>query len=422
MNKLSRKRLISLVCAAKAGDRKAFSELYTATSDAQFFTALSLIKNRELAEEAIQNTYLYALDKLPSLRTPEAFLGWLGQITYHQCLKLIEQYNRTIPSADEDILFPVSREASAEDEPLSQVLGGEKQECIRNIVETLSFDHKSVILLRFYQNLKIREIAQILNCSEGTVKSRLHYAQKQLKTTLKDNGFTGRESLFGMGAFISSALETAAGASAPGKQVRPSLRTGLTAAATAVTAVLLIGLACTTLYPTLSSVTAENKAFTNQAVPVIIDTAGNLPDRATLTAPDGSTVPVREISPGRYRANVSANGSFTAALYQKKKVTDTKSITINLIDREAPLLSGQYYTDKTVTLTLSDNLSGIDYKNTRAYTLNGIPVSPIKTDEAGNSLSFTCTAKDPLRLTLLDRAGNVSYYLLSASEVIHPAP
>lgn len=201
MNKLSRKEMVSLVMKAQKGDRSAFARLYTHTSPAQYFNAFGLVRDEELAREVVQNTYLYALKKINDLKAPEAFLTWLSQITYHQSINMIKKKERDQNQLNEEALSLLSI-VGEDTDPVKYILKDEKKRAVLNLIGRLSLEHRSVIMLRYYQNRKVSEIADITGCSVGTVKSRLHYAHRKLKEIFRAEGISGSESLFSMAPYL----------------------------------------------------------------------------------------------------------------------------------------------------------------------------------------------------------------------------
>lgn len=217
MKKMTQKELTRLVRRAQSQDREAFSRLYEYTHSAQFFTALSILKNREQAEEAIQTVYMQALDKLPGLKSPEAFLTWLTKITCNHCLYLYNRAAHTQDPLDETALSSLP-DPSPEACPEEFAIHNEKQNAVLRIIDSLSAEHRTVILLKYYHNRKLKEIARIMNCSEGTVKSRLYYAQKHLRSKLYSQGIRSSADFHGVGLLISSALCQTAGSPWPGPE------------------------------------------------------------------------------------------------------------------------------------------------------------------------------------------------------------
>lgn len=191
MKILPKEELTRLVEQAMEGDKEAFSALYRATFEAQYFTALSIVKDSGLAEEAVQNAYIKAMLKLPALASPANFLGWINSITYHCCMDAIRK-RRVFSAGDALDADTQSRliEQEAPEGPLDRVLEGERREIVMDAVNELRDPHRTVILLRYFQDMPLKEIAAVMGCSTGTIKSRIHYAHKELRSLLEKKGYT----------------------------------------------------------------------------------------------------------------------------------------------------------------------------------------------------------------------------------------
>lgn len=207
---LAKRQLESLVRQAQTGDDQAFSELYRSTVRAQYITACSILKDYALAEDAVQSAYLRAYRKLPKLSEPGSFIAWMSKITYNCCITLVSREGKMLTNPEEDSLLHIPDEGP-DTNPLKHVIERERRSAVMDKLMLLSLEHRTVLLLRYYQNLKMKEIAQITGCSEGTVKSRIHYGLKQLKKELISQGYCGSESLWGMGIYISGALRSCGG-------------------------------------------------------------------------------------------------------------------------------------------------------------------------------------------------------------------
>jgi RNA polymerase sigma-70 factor (ECF subfamily) len=177
-----------LIACAQSGDRDAFRSLVEGYSDVAERTARVLLSNRADAEDAAQEAWLDAWKGMPRFQVERAFRPWLLAIVANRCrMKARQRDLADVPYSDE--IGKELREPEPDDgydEELDRAIG------------TLDADQQRVLALRFYADLQLDEIAELMDTPIGTVKSRLHRAIAALRTELtqkesdaKDKGVTG---------------------------------------------------------------------------------------------------------------------------------------------------------------------------------------------------------------------------------------
>ncbi len=179
---------LPLVQAAMQGDEPSFSQLYTLYYAKVYALALQTLKNTADAEDVLQATFVKAWQNLPGLSNPAAFNTWIQRITLNQCTDLLRRRKPqlsidsdpddedAVPFAlESDLMLP---EAYAEQEDLSLRL--------RRLIMGLSDVQRQTITLFYFQGLSISEIAEVMDCNENTVKSRLYLARKTLKVEIEE--------------------------------------------------------------------------------------------------------------------------------------------------------------------------------------------------------------------------------------------
>lgn len=209
MGKLQRQRLRQLVKNVQKGDMEAFSALYSETNQAQYFTALSILKDTALAEEVIAMTYCQVLQNISTLSDPAGFLAWISKILFNNCMDILKKERKLGPELTPD--FPVEMiDLHTETDPAGRAILSENQRIIMDMLGELSEVHRNVIILRYFHHLKIREIAAVTCVSEGTVRSRIHYALLKLKKLFHNRGYFSTDSLLGVGVTLGRAFEGSA--------------------------------------------------------------------------------------------------------------------------------------------------------------------------------------------------------------------
>lgn len=153
-----------------AMDRETFSRLIREYTPALYRLALGILHNREDAEDVVSESVLKAYEKLSTLRKPECFRAWLMQIAFNEAKRVYTKNKRYTLTENIEDYMPAFEDEHHE---------------LWDIVMELDIDYREVIILYFYEQFSIKEIAQILHIPEGTVKSRLSRAKKKLKEYLQ---------------------------------------------------------------------------------------------------------------------------------------------------------------------------------------------------------------------------------------------
>ena len=174
----------NVIRRAQAGDSEALSQLYQSYYKRVYYLALKLLKNREDAEDVAQETFIAAFNSLSKLQNPAAFESWLFQITANRSRNQLRKNAHTVDlPEDEDgktMLddMPDPNEALI---PESVAQDAEQKRLVMQIIDDLPQQQRECILLFYYSELTVKQIAHSLGCSEGTVKSRLNYARQKIK-------------------------------------------------------------------------------------------------------------------------------------------------------------------------------------------------------------------------------------------------
>ena len=178
------KAIKELVLSAKNGNKKAFDKLYELTSNDVWFTCVSLLKDEENAKDIMQETYITAFLKLDTLKDEQKFCGWITSIAVNKCKNKLK--GKVEYQIDDEVLIT---EAETDELMLPEeyITKAEKRKVLLQIMEdTLSFNQYQTVLMFYFDEMSISEIAQGLEISEGTVKSRLNSSRAKMKTAIED--------------------------------------------------------------------------------------------------------------------------------------------------------------------------------------------------------------------------------------------
>lgn len=169
----------------RAGDDRAFAILYERHKRALFVFGLKMLGESEAARDLVQDVFLRIHEKRRQLNRPESFRGWLFAVARNRCLSHLRQ-NRGRTPLDE-----APDEAIAVDPPADGIEAEQEVRLIRRALAALKVEYREVLVLREYQDLSYREIAEITESTESAVKSRLFKARKALHEALRP-AFAGR--------------------------------------------------------------------------------------------------------------------------------------------------------------------------------------------------------------------------------------
>lgn len=167
-----------LVLQAAQGNKAAFGALYEETGRTVYFSCLKLLGDPQLAEDITQETYLTAIQKLGTLAQPENFPAWVNRIGINLC-KMHFRNNAAPEDNSEEIIEEIPDEGLIPEEYVSN---DAKRKIIMDIIDTvLTEEQRRSVILYYFDMLTVPEIAEVMNCTTGTVTSRLSAARKKIK-------------------------------------------------------------------------------------------------------------------------------------------------------------------------------------------------------------------------------------------------
>jgi RNA polymerase sigma-70 factor (ECF subfamily) len=174
-----------LIAECIAGNEDAIEALVREYETGVFRFALSILGDPSEAHEVTQETFLSALRALPSYQEKKSLKAWLYTIALNHSRshlrkrKIIERLRSTLTG-----IFRVETERQVS--PEDAVIQNEKEAAIWKSLNQLDERHRLVVVLRYFHELPITEISEILSVNEGTIHSRLHSAREKLRDALKN--------------------------------------------------------------------------------------------------------------------------------------------------------------------------------------------------------------------------------------------
>ena len=403
-----------IILKAMNGDEEAFSQIYNIYSNCVFFIAFQYHKNREIAEDIVQEVFIKIHSKIDTLKSPKAFGSWMYVITFRVCRNYDRSKIKFVGIHDdhrqiED--YPdTKREITSEIE--SERINTE----VMGIMDGLSLPLRAVAILRFFGEYKVNEIADILDISSETVKSRLKKIRLVLKDELTKKGIT---KTYGVSiatpallieAYNSSYEQFITSNTLSDNVLQNIIGGGVVASSgtSAVTKLVIAGLTMSaliggfflwnqdTVQPVQVVSTARildinyDTAWRNEEIYLEVETTNDNYDRITIN--DEETL------------KITYNGTYTVRLIKDDKVIDEKVIEISNIDYQSPTATyekrGQYY-----YFFITEDLSGIDVSSIRFF-VNGQLSNNFTFDESSGILIFKDDSKSAKKLYINDNAGN----------------
>lgn len=180
-----------LVDRARKGSLEAYDELVKRYQERIYATVYHMTSNHEDANDLAQEAFIKGFQALKSFKGGSSFYTWVYRIAVNKTINFLKQRrNRTQMSLD-DMDFNVEHNPDlvaliSEKTPRREINLSELQEKLNEAMQKLSESHRLVVTLHDVQGMSHEEIAKIMDCNIGTVRSRLFYARQQLQAYLSD--------------------------------------------------------------------------------------------------------------------------------------------------------------------------------------------------------------------------------------------
>ncbi len=182
---------LSLVQRARKGDLAAYDELIRRYQERIYATVYHMTANHEDANDLAQEAFIKAFQALKSFKGGSSFYTWVYRIAVNKTINFLKQRRNKAHMSLDDLDFNAEHDPDlvaliSDKTPRREVNLGELQEKLNAAMQKLSEPHRLVVTLHDVQGLSHEEIAEIMECNIGTVRSRLFYARQQLQAYLSD--------------------------------------------------------------------------------------------------------------------------------------------------------------------------------------------------------------------------------------------
>lgn len=184
-------KMEEFVIQAKMGNNSAMKTLFKMNRGNIMNLAFRYMRNREDAEEILQETFIKAFSALQrdKLKDPGSFPFWLNRIAINSSISLLRKHKSSLKLGIKEDIHTAADETA--ETPEDKIIENERNSEIEKAISGLSPRQRMIFTLKHYEHLKIREIAEKLDISEGSVKTQLFRAvrnlQKKLKPFVREN-------------------------------------------------------------------------------------------------------------------------------------------------------------------------------------------------------------------------------------------
>jgi RNA polymerase sigma factor (sigma-70 family) len=186
-----------LIERAMNGDDSVWGEVYEKTRRYVYFIALKFLRNEQDAEDITQDVYIQVIRSVGQLYSADSFYGWLRRIIFSKCTDFTKKKK---PVLAEDIELDLDNSPEIDDAFLPDMVldSAETRRMVMELIDALPDVQRQTVLFYYYDEMTVDQIAALMECSAGTVKSRLNYARAKIKEGVKEHERKGIK-LYGIG-------------------------------------------------------------------------------------------------------------------------------------------------------------------------------------------------------------------------------
>ncbi|MFA5637432.1 MAG: RNA polymerase sigma factor [Anaerovoracaceae bacterium] len=184
---MEQKKLSILVSELQAGNSLVFEEIYHQTQQKLYVYALSIMKNESDAKDLLQETYIEIIKSIQKLQRADKFLPWSKKILFYLAMqKFRKDGSAVILDEKYESLIEDFRDTDDSIIPEEAYDANEVKAIIRGIIDELPTSQQVTMIAYYYDEMNIQEIAEMMECSENTIKTRLHYGRLAAKDKVED--------------------------------------------------------------------------------------------------------------------------------------------------------------------------------------------------------------------------------------------
>ena len=182
-----RDEVIRLVRLAMQGDDSVWGGIYEKTHRYVYYLALKFLRSEQDAQDITQEVYIQLIRSITRLLNSDSFFGWLRSIVYSKCKDLIKKKKPVLIDDYDETALDNMPETGEDFLPDSALDDAETRRMILELVDNLPDAQRQAVVFYYYDEMTVEQIAQLMECPAGTVKSRLNYARKQIKEGVEEH-------------------------------------------------------------------------------------------------------------------------------------------------------------------------------------------------------------------------------------------
>jgi RNA polymerase sigma factor (sigma-70 family) len=413
------------ITMAMQGDEEAFTQIYKTYYKRVYFMGLQFFKNEDTAKEVVQEVFIKVYKQIATLKAPKTFGRWLYVVTYRMCQDLSRKRTnmKTIELREDE---KIEDFADGESTDVSSIVANTRmKETIINSLKAMSESLRIVGVLRYLEDMKVQEIADVLGISKNTVGTRLIKIRKVLQKDLTNEGFSINQDhatviitplliqeAYTM-MFNSSVLQEEIGLSLLDNVLKTKLGMKVGKQSNKWLLSMGIGVSAIMIYSgykmieTPTPIEVEeihySKEVTNKdvSIEVVLNTT---PKNQVFTIYYEDHLVPYTIKDNQIYFNATNNG-----IYRMETKDIKKTITIDNIDRTSPEIGEVHYDGSLLTYQINP-LETIDY-DTSYIEYQGERIAIDDTHQISGLFS------DMITFTLYDIAGNYSTYTITINDI-----
>lgn len=185
-----RERIAELIKRIQGGDISAFEELYKLTSPRAYFVALELTKNEHDAEDILQESYIKALERIDEIDPDKNFSGWFYQLVANKSKDFIKGKKLLVYDGEEEEILEAIPDENLQFSPEENLNQDELRSEVMAAIDELTAEKRACVMMMYFGEMSVNEIAESLEVPVSTVKNRLFTARRDLKTKFEKKGIT----------------------------------------------------------------------------------------------------------------------------------------------------------------------------------------------------------------------------------------
>lgn len=372
------------VIQLQEGDTSVFEYIFDFYRNSIYYFAITYVRNKADAEEVVQNTFIIVFKQINSLRNPDSFHSWIHKIAFRSAMRVIEKNkSRNIVALEEDFgLENIEEKQASPSEILDR---NEISTVVGKEMENLSPKLLAVAQLKYFDDLTVYEIADILDIPVGTVKSRLMKVREKLQPILDDGGYSPSKYLsvtmvpIVFEAFKQLIDQQTMSPKSVEMIEKSILATG--AAGTGAVNIAMILKACgiltvgsvgvftvytqvNTVEPVIESV-AYYQGVTNKDVDVELLLNEKISENDISIKSKNKDVEF-SLDNNKLVFVVRQNGDYTVEIKDEQEI-----ISVSNIDKNNPVLTEVNYEENKLSYKFKENESGLDLSNSYFEDKNG---------------------------------------------------